>query len=122
MSFICEECNKPQPAGQKQNEIIIEKRDKTYETVKKGNRNRPTTTQISKGWETVKRKKVCPECFKKITGEKPFAPVTVKPEPEKIVRPHFQERSRRDTFRPDKSRQVRKAPVVEVVNKLSTKK
>jgi hypothetical protein len=115
MSFCCEECKKAQPTGQKMNKVVTQRRDKTYEITKKDNRDR-ITTEIAKGWETVTEKNVCPDCYKKITGEKAFAPVLEKKEPDKFVRPRFQEK--RDTFRPDRSRQVRKTPIVETINRI----
>jgi len=82
--FRCEKCNKNSRYGEKQNKVVIEKREKTYHYfVVKVRKGRGKTEQIitqtapdkrnpnkqivkefnTKGWEIRKEIKVCERCI-----------------------------------------------------------
>jgi len=57
MSFKCQVCGKPQPAGSKPNNVVIETRYVTYR-----NKDSEGNVKLSEGNEIVKQLKVCDEC------------------------------------------------------------
>jgi len=78
--FVCENerCGKQVEPRQPVNYIISERRKKTYDKpVKKG--NRIIGVDLVEGWEIVKQLKVCPRCFKILTGKQPK--MQIKPSP-----------------------------------------
>lgn len=92
MSFICEDCKEATQIGEKINFVVTQKRDKVYNIWKiqiknsrgkneiryvykepnqddlENNRIKILKRIVSKGWETVKEKKLCNKCL--IKGEK----------------------------------------------------
>ena len=120
MSFVCMKCKQAQVPGSKMNKVVTDQRDKTYETVTQNERNRSTSTEISRGWEIVREIAVCNDCFKNMTGNNGRV-VQTPPAPPKTVRPSFTTTSRRDTFKPQRNQQSRKPPVIETVNRLPKK-
>jgi len=57
MSFKCQVCGKPQPAGSKPNNVVIETRYVTYR-----NKDSEGNVKLSEGNEIVRMIKVCDEC------------------------------------------------------------
>jgi len=57
MSFKCQVCGKPQPAGSKPNNVVIETRYVTYR-----NKDSEGNVKLSEGTEIVKQLKVCEKC------------------------------------------------------------
>lgn len=68
--FICENCTQQVPLRQPVNYVVTEKRKKAYEKPIKKKR-RIVEYELVLGWEIVKQKKTCPDCFKQLTGEEP---------------------------------------------------
>ena len=68
--FKCQQCGKSTKSNQPENKVIMETRDKNYEnTVRKSRYNKQ---KFSNGWEIVKEIRVCPKCYKQITGQEPL--------------------------------------------------
>ena len=114
--FHCQSCKEVVAAGQPENHVVVEKRDKTYENVEQRGPNRggmKTTT----GWEIAKTIRVCPTCYSRMTG---LVPTISQPKEEKLVT-KVTEPVR--TFRPRKqSLQSRpRTPIVEKVNNFKMK-
>ena len=80
--FRCENkgCNTITLSQQPENKIVLEKRPMTYENTIKRGKNKGTV-QTTTGWEIIKEIRVCPDCYKEITGEEPrkFKPIEKKP-------------------------------------------
>jgi len=57
MSFKCQVCGKPQPAGSKPNNVVVETRYVTYR-----NKDRDGNVKLSEGIEIIKQIKVCDLC------------------------------------------------------------
>lgn len=70
--FRCEndKCNQIVYPRQPVNYIVIERRDRNYEyKIKKGKKKGQIA--IANGWEIVKEIKVCPKCYRILTGKTP---------------------------------------------------
>jgi len=52
--YRCEDCGRITNPGEKQNRIVVEKRERVYESLDK----------TSKGWEIVKEVVICDSCKK----------------------------------------------------------
>ena len=57
MSFKCQVCNKPQPAGSKPNNVVVETRYVTYR-----NKDSEGNVKLSEGNEIVRMIKCCEKC------------------------------------------------------------
>ena len=111
--FRCEnkKCNKITPPRQPCNSIVTEWRDKEYKCTFQRGRGRGEDFYTS-GREIAKEIKVCPDCFREITGEEPNILIPLKPE---VSEKTFKRRGWHDPNR--QKRSSRKAPVVERVAK-----
>ena len=129
--FRCENkhCGKVVPARTPANMVTIETREKTYENPV-FNHGKPTNkTCITTGFETVREIKVCPNCFRELTGEQPQeAPFQIQSRKLPVRHENKFEDSRpkqRKHWRNPKSgkrnkdNNQHKKPVVEVINPLT---
>lgn len=149
--FQCGNCGKSTEARQPINYVTTDRRPQTYENFVKRRNSEQGDWVASKGSEIVKEIKACPPCFASLTGLEPkIAEVrAVAPPPEKKERPQFKPRrdfnnpkkpvvdktnpnwkykqeldeiKRREAKSPDPRGDVqRKAPVVEVLNRIKRK-
>lgn len=69
------------------NRIVLERRERTYEVVRKRGKNKGKVETVH-GWEIVKELKVCPKCYRTLTGK---APKIV----EEVKKPQFENKPRR---------------------------
>jgi protein-arginine kinase activator protein McsA len=75
MSFICQECKRPQAQGEKPHILVTEIRKVTY--IHHGIEGNPK----SEGWEIIKAILVCNDCYQKYQSQN-FQPKVV----EKVTR------------------------------------
>jgi hypothetical protein len=119
--FRCQndKCKRNVEAGQPENEVITEQRNKTYEVANVRRRDDPP--RITQGWEIKQKLRVCPECYRLLTGEEPkkFIPTTTVSTKVKVEedRPRKQWKDLRKK-KVDQRRDYRepRKPVVEVVH------
>ena len=65
MSFICDMCQKPQPAHSKPNKVVVRTRPKLYPERYKYLKGNPRPIKIDnggKGWEIARERIVCDSC------------------------------------------------------------
>lgn len=77
MSYNCQACGKPQPAGVKQTKHVAETRQREYENIVRPLDGRPFTT-TGQGFETVKEIAVCPSCSEALAKGIPLTALSPK--------------------------------------------
>lgn len=131
MSFRCENqsCQIVTERGQPINRIVTERRDKQYEKLFTKGKRKGQVDEIIYGWEIVKEIKVCPRCYRILTGMQPKTILNnnkkFKNAPQE--KPKYKQRRFKDnkykknvSSKQNKPEQKvsRKKPVVEVINPL----
>lgn len=120
--FRCENthCHKITATRQPKNRIVLERRKRTYDKpVKKHKRGKIVGYEKVIGWEIVKEISVCPDCYRKMTGQ---IPKEVIPQAKPTPKPERDSHRRRPRNNwkpgPKKEQQPTRKPKVEVINKL----
>jgi len=111
--FKCENtgCKVIVKPRQPENRIVVEIRETSYLVP----RTKKKKEQTTYGWEIVKEIKVCPDCYREITGEEPRLVLNpVYQLPEKI---HSRKKKRWKPKAPSKKKQNKREPEVIRVSK-----
>ena len=126
--FRCENkgCKEVTLARQPENKVVIETRRKEYENTIKRGKNKGSIKHSS-GEEIVKEIRVCPPCYRLLTGEEPriYRPIVKrvsvknKYKTNRAQKKWESPKARKSTHKGQKKKKVdKKVPVIEVVNPL----